>query len=101
MGRTIGGEEELRIRSEELELVEVEKGGEEELGLSVADTSAWSDHPTHTAHFLDQTHLLPISHNHQTKQAGPIHHDNINLLETTENDRQNLTMMESDDTRAS
>ena len=63
------GDEELRIRSEELELelVEVEKGGEEELGLSVADTSAWSDHPTHTAHFLDQTHLLPISHNHQTK----------------------------------
>ena len=96
-----GGEEELRIRSEELELVEVEKGGEEELGLSVADTSAWSDHPTHTAHFLDQTHLLPISHNHETKQAGPIHHDNIKLPDSTENDHQNLTMMESKDTRTS
>ena len=96
-----GGEEELGIRSEELELVEVEKGGEEELGLSVADTSAWSDHPTHTAHFLDQTHLLPISHNHETKQAGPIHHDNIKLLDSTENDHQNLTMMESKDTRTS
>ena len=65
-----GGEEELRIRSEELELVEVEKGGEEELGLSVADTSAWSDHSTHTAHFLDQTHPHPISHNRQTKHTS-------------------------------
>ena len=90
-----GGEEELRIRSEELELVEVEKGGEEELGLSVADTSAWSDHPTHTAHFLDQTHLLPISHNHQTKQAGPIHHDNTCWREL----KMTVRMMESKGTR--